>query len=442
MKNAKFLRPSLRQLVGILFALSPSLGHANSTTCYAKQNCDKLNDRVNEEYAAGLYLTRLQDSLSGTGRQLAETSCPAAERFEYVRRCYLKITETRCLKAAKTAAGENAAKAVEAQLQCKGARDVVQSTTTDGEVGQDGVAGSEPASAGAESEAPEAGDVEGEPSATAGEDKPERFSGVKDFLSENSGVLGALAGGALGYLGANFLKGDDSKKDETSPILPNGRVDCSHKDGYRFGDCESYFTKMCQATVLQGSSMAQSETTASGCASFEKMYCTMGDTEAVELTYELPNSARMNYVMLGSGAGVGEKFCQVTAAARFCQSQGEGSDCPSCLMLSSMSSATCQENPSACLAENSQAQLFAARSKPACMSDPMFSDPAFANLLNESSEEFSEGVPVTILPQNVASATSRGPASDLAGKHGWALSSMSSKAIQGVCAKRQLNNCR
>jgi hypothetical protein len=103
------------------------------------------------------------------------------------------------------------------------------------------------------------------------------------------------------------------------------------------------------------------------------------------------------------GEGIGTQFCQNNIAYNFCKGAGRA-DCPSCLRLQQNASAICAQNPSACLASNSAAQMQQAAQT--CPTDPAFANPAWASgttvpTTTGATTPVGAGGPAVILMQSV-----------------------------------------
>jgi hypothetical protein len=274
-----------------------------------------------------------------------------------------------------------------------------------------------------------------------------------------TGLLMAAAGGLLAYM---MTKKKDKKDDGA---FSNGQLDCSKSDAAKYQPCaDGYLSQTCLAEVSAGTYASDSK-----CTSLASVYCaSTGAASVLPVAYPAPETVASGGAptqlssappQTAPGSGVGTPFCQAAIAYNYCQSPGRGM-CPSCLGLNKTQSPACAANPALCLAQNSQAQITAA--KATCPTDPMFANPAYAvgggsvaTGLNTS----GASLPVVVLPQSTDSASgsalqpasvedsSRAPASasglpsDIQGQFGPSLFAMTAQSLQARCAAGKLNHC-
>jgi hypothetical protein len=193
-----------------------------------------------------------------------------------------------------------------------------------------------------------------------------------------SQMMGMLAGAAMGALVAMAMQ-KKNKKDEPLPVDPNAawngvQLDCSKMDAHMYQACNPQMETKCAPQMDEAT-----------CLQFEARYCLGQGTAAVAppVAAAMPppqvdpaTGAIIGTPALGQpGEGVGTQFCQNNIAYNFCKGAGRA-DCPSCLRLQQNASAICAQNPSACLASNSTAQM--QKAAQTCPTDPAFANPAWA----------------------------------------------------------------
>ena len=196
-------------------------------------------------------------------------------------------------------------------------------------------------------------------------------------------LLGAAAGGLAAWMLMKKDKKDDEDADSDSALLPNGQIDCSKDDAYRYAPCDSNLEATCKAAP-----------DTPNCVNFQARYC--GGNIANPPAVIAPSGGIEGAV----GAGVGTAFCKFSLAHNFCKTSGREL-CPSCAQLATTKSPACQANPALCLAQNSPDQINQAKNT--CPTDPLFSDPAWANGGGSQVPPSVAGTnpPAVILPQSV-----------------------------------------
>jgi hypothetical protein len=190
-------------------------------------------------------------------------------------------------------------------------------------------------------------------------------------------MMGMLAGAAMGALAAMAMQ-KKNKKDQPLPVDPNAawngvQLDCSKMDAFMYQACNAQMETKCAPQMDEAT-----------CLQFEARYCSGQGTGAVAppVAAAMPpqvdpaTGAIIGMPAMGQpGEGIGTQFCQNNIAYNFCKGAGRA-DCPSCLRLQQNASAICAQNPSACLASNSTAQM--QKAAQTCPTDPAFANPAWA----------------------------------------------------------------
>lgn len=188
-------------------------------------------------------------------------------------------------------------------------------------------------------------------------------------------LMGAALGAGLMYL-MNKKKEDEEKdkKDE--------KLDCKSDGAAQYEECTNTLVADCVG-----------DTTSARCTNFYNIYCSSKGTERSSSRGSAAESASGTQAATAKtpatpGEGVGSPFCQNQMAAAFCKTSGR-TTCPSCLQLATANSPTCKANPMACLAQNSNDQLEAARQS--CPTDPIFSNPSYAANAAPSGQQSATG---------------------------------------------------
>lgn len=247
-------------------------------------------------------------------------------------------------------------------------------------------------------------------------------------------------------------KQEEKKKEEKGALNPDGTLDCSKWDAWKYDGCADKLAAKCMLNFENGD-----------CKRFSGVFCA-----DVEQNDKLQTQSAKNMV---PGSGKGSIYCKTLTAWNYCQGDVAGrAECPSCQELSAMQTQTCKDNPALCLAQNSPEQI--AASKKLCPSDPKFKDVKFVsgggNTVNNNSNINPTGsqLPNVVLPQSASNAAhqvqsarhrgtasvsasagvrgqtvSPGPASDVVGPTGPTLFSTASEAIQNKCQLQQFFNC-
>lgn len=197
--------------------------------------------------------------------------------------------------------------------------------------------------------------------AAAGED--ESSSEEEGWFSRNwQGLaLGAVGGGALGYLASGLFSGDEEEggdgnnkgkdEDENGESAKNedGTLNCNSTLNIQEPDCYHTFEANCQYD--------QSMT---GCSKFTNHYCGMTSGSSISSV---------------NAPGFGTTYCQYQVAFRYCKPGGKD-DCPSCQELENMKKPECMANPALCAGQNSPEQM--EQAKQSCPTDPKFMDPNYS----------------------------------------------------------------
>ncbi len=123
--------------------------------------------------------------------------------------------------------------------------------------------------------------------------------------------------------------------------------------------------------------------------------------------------------------GVATSYCSQRVADEFCKSSGRAA-CLSCLPEAVSARAACNGDGSACRPQYSEAQINQARQS--CPTDPVFSDPVFAQSLEK--------------PIAIASTTSSSLRPEIGAQYGQNLFAVTSSVIRARCEAGRLNNCR
>jgi hypothetical protein len=269
-----------------------------------------------------------------------------------------------------------------------------------------------------------------------------------NFLGQHP-LVTTLGAGALGLLAGKYINGGgkDDKADKPKTILPNGNVDCSQADGYKYASCVPNMINQCQTGALNSSLAAGvDKSVSSACTQFQGMYCstTASQPGGVETVKVDGNPMPVAIPLLGMGEGKSSSFCMTVAAAQFCSQPGMD-QCPSCLNLAARNTAACASDQTLCMAQSSPAQLAAAlRACPG--NDPMKSDPRVLAQLNfvpgaDQGSGSGPGSPVVVLPQSIGGGRTIAAQSirGVGAQHGISAQAIGSAAIQGLCAQRRFN---
>jgi hypothetical protein len=206
--------------------------------------------------------------------------------------------------------------------------------------------------------------------------------------STGSGLSGSMmpliAGAAMGGLAAYmYMKNKKDDKDEDKALLPNGQVDCSKKDAYKYQGCNGYLEQQCRSSMdtpacsVFRSRYCGSSPVAGGAGGGAPNVLPIGNSgvQPEDLSGEIAVQSKDKPVKGNAGEGVGSSFCKLSFAQNFCKTAGRES-CPSCVQMANMNSPACQQNPALCLAQNSPEQIHQA--KTSCPTDPAFMDPTWA----------------------------------------------------------------
>lgn len=239
-------------------------------------------------------------------------------------------------------------------------------------------------------------------------------------MGDMGSVLSALAPLAgMAAMMANQQKDDQPQQPDTSHALqPNGSLDCSKPDAFYYSDCNSQLMSLCNSNM-----------TDYRCVDFYSRYCAGGSgvsgSPSVAAPVTLPVSGASSYTGSGiqiasttgtattyqyippaqgaAGEGIGTSFCSTVSAYNFC-AQGGHDQCPSCLQIQQINSATCQQNPASCLGTNTASAL--AGGKASCPTDPLYNDANVA--AGWGFQDPSTGVAVTATFPTTPSTTTGG----------------------------------
>ena len=240
-------------------------------------------------------------------------------------------------------------------------------------------------------------------------------TGTQSTGDSMGGMLSALAPLAgLAAMMANQQKDDQPQQPDTSHALqPNGSLDCSKPDAFYYSDCNSQLISLCNSNM-----------TDYRCVDFYSRYCAGGSgvsgSSSVSAPVTLPvsgtsgagiqiastSATSYQYIPPAQGAageGIGTSFCSTVSAYNFC-AQGGHDQCPSCLQIQQINSATCQQNPASCLGTNTASSL--ASGKASCPTDPLYNDANVA--AGWGFQDPSTGVAVTATFPTTPSTTTSG----------------------------------
>lgn len=230
---------------------------------------------------------------------------------------------------------------------------------------------------------------------------PPPSSGGGGMSPMMAGLLGAAAGGLLGYMMGKKKGEKDKEKDKDKVVDENGVVDCSKSGAEAYSDCNDHFVAQCA-----------SDPSSSSCQTFSGRYCTgSSSSSTTQTTAPSVIDPSTGGVVIASaedkdikGEGVGSQFCFTSQATSFCAAASNRASCPSCLQLQTNKAEACKANPSLCLAQNSTADIEAA--KTSCPSDPLFSNPNYANGGGSTVPTDMQSTEVPIIPTASNSGTS------------------------------------
>jgi hypothetical protein len=233
-------------------------------------------------------------------------------------------------------------------------------------------------------------------------------------------LMGAGIGALAGYM---MGKDKDDKKDEAKPgeptetETPRTPADCETAGTESNPECNASYEQKCT-----------DDPGATGCPKFMADYCSTGSASTVGISGSSDGSSDPADTSTAAdtggnkGMGVGSAFCNTVA---FCANSAH-SNCLTCIEGARTKPAACKGDPSTCISQYSQAEIDQA--KAACPVDPKFADPKFA-------AGGDSGAPAVILPNSVG----RGPASDIEGRYGASVFSISSNTFKKMCDEGRLN---
>jgi len=233
-----------------------------------------------------------------------------------------------------------------------------------------------------------------------------------------AGLLGAALGGAAGYMLGKKQGEKDKDKDKTEDVVSeDGTVDCTKSGAEAYSDCNSYFATKC--------ALGATDASTDQCKTFNNRYCSSSTTTTTTTTTDTSTDTDSGTIASASdkdigGEGMGSQYCFSVQATSFCATSGRET-CPSCLQLEANKADACQSNPALCLAQNSPAEIEAAKNS--CPSDPLFSNPDYV-AGGGATVENSGSLEDPILPTQTSSSAS----SDVAGSDGSSSSSSSSSS--------------
>lgn len=286
------------------------------------------------------------------------------------------------------------------------------------------------------------------------------------------GGMGDMMGPLMmaGLVAAMMMKDDEEKKPQgpvqsMGALQQNGTVDCSKIDAYHYRGCNGQLETKCNLNMDDGM-----------CQGFSARFC--GPNVGLpQPPPPIPPPPPMPGTILPDpstylgavGEGSAAPYCSNVLAWNYCKTSGRDM-CPSCLLMAKNKSVACVQNPALCVSQNSQSEII--KAKQTCPTDPIFSNPIYANIGNQtpSTGAPTGGLPAVQLPQNSttapssgvstsyavnsldtsvnsgysaqsATAPARGPASDIQGKFGVNLFRTSSAIYKTRCEQGRLNNC-
>lgn len=212
-----------------------------------------------------------------------------------------------------------------------------------------------------------------------------------------SPMMAGLLGAALGAGAAMLMnkKKKDKEKDKKNPVSEDGTVDCTVDGSQAYSDCNEHYVEKCIGDL-----------NAEACKSFTNRYCSASGNSNND-SNTTPATSDSGIIIASAedkdikGEGVGTQYCFTAQATNFCATSGRET-CPSCLQLETNKADVCKANPALCLAQNSPAEIEAAKNS--CPSDPMFSNPNYT-AGGGSTIGDNTGAPDPVLPGQYASSS-------------------------------------
>ncbi|MBX3021950.1 MAG: hypothetical protein KF799_09765 [Bdellovibrionales bacterium] len=282
-------------------------------------------------------------------------------------------------------------------------------------------------------------------SGAEGSSSQPQSSGSGGLGGMGAALMGAAAGGLLGYmLGKN--SSDDKKNQEYYGALQeNGTIDCSKPDAFNYSDCNGYLSNLCKQKMT-----ANTFTSDPACQNFSQRYCGGASTtdsaivpissgSGVDLGDGLVVQSSPPVGVVGEGLTYDPSFCQSVLAHNFCKQSGR-SGCPSCLQLVANQAPGCAANPALCMAQNSAEQLNQA--KVSCPTDPIFANPDAIKTGSQVALELNSGasLPTVTLPSGTdPAATNSNLNVNLTASTGGGVSTMSVQSVKGQAAGGSAN---
>lgn len=116
-------------------------------------------------------------------------------------------------------------------------------------------------------------------------------------------------------------QGDDKNQDTPQTAEAGSGLKCDAGGTERFSDCNETYVKKCSVDM-----------NAAGCNAFADRYCNLKDSSGTVQSPMMKSALPTNLVVDKTGEGLGQPFCGIVNAYRFCQVKGREA-CPSCLKL-------------------------------------------------------------------------------------------------------------
>lgn len=214
-----------------------------------------------------------------------------------------------------------------------------------------------------------------------------------------SPMMAGLLGAALGAGAAMLMnkKKKDKKDEKKDPVSEDGTVDCTVGGSEVYSDCNEHYVSQCIGDL-----------NTEACKKFANRYCSTSSNNSSNNGSNTTPATSDSGIIIASaedkdikGEGVGTQFCFTAQATEFCSSSGRET-CPSCLQLETNKADVCKDNPALCLAQNSPAEIEAAKNS--CPSDPMFSNPDYVAGGGATIGDNS-GAPDPVIPGQYASSS-------------------------------------
>ncbi|MGE3683253.1 MAG: hypothetical protein AB7G93_16130 [Bdellovibrionales bacterium] len=233
-----------------------------------------------------------------------------------------------------------------------------------------------------------------------------------------AGLIGAALGAGMALLASKLMGGDDDDKDENKDTTTStdgsttgggASYDCStdsENKAYKLEGCNEHLVDACIKKINDKTYGADTK-----CTNFTARYCgSTGSTTTTDTTKDDLGDGLSTASTAGTegavGEGLGTDYCQLAFGWGYCYDSSAKMKktyemCPSCLRLKKNKSLVCEDDPSACLAQNSPAQI--EKAEETCPGDPAFSDPTYAagggaQVPKEANQGGS--LPAVILPQS------------------------------------------